>query len=65
MSGILPYYHMTVTVSHMCVTIIQLHNWTCSYCPIEDKDAEILAKWCFHKKNTKLQTLKLTGKLSH
>ena len=28
-------------------------------CHIGDKDAEILAKWCFHKKNTKLQTLKL------
>ena len=29
------------------------------WCHIGDKNAEILAKWCFHKKNTKLQTLKL------
>ena len=29
------------------------------WCHIEDKNAEILAKWCLHKKNTKLQTLDL------
>ena len=28
-------------------------------CHIGDKNAGILAKWCFHKNNTKLQTLKL------
>ena len=45
-------------VSYVCyhypVTQLDLQS-----CHIGDKNAEILAKWCFHKKNTKLQTLKL------
>ena len=34
---------------HYTVTQLDLHS-----CHIVDKNAEILAKWCFHKSNTKL-----------
>ena len=58
MDGItlLPYdcHCLSYVCYHYPVTQLDL-----SFCHIGDKKAKILAKWCFHKKNTKLQTLKL------
>ena len=53
---ILPYdcHCLSFVCYHYTVTQLDLQS-----CHMGDKNAEILAKWCFHKKNTKLQTLKL------
>ena len=53
---LLPYdcHCLSYVCYHYSVTQLDLH-----LCHIGDKNAEILAKWSFHKKNTKLQTLKL------
>ena len=53
---LLPYdcHCLSYVCYHYPVTQLDLES-----CHIEDKNAEILAKWCLHKKNTKLQTLKL------
>ena len=53
---LLPYdsHCLSFVCYHYPVTQLDLKD-----CRIGDKNAEILAKWCFHKKNTKLQTLKL------
>ena len=51
---LLPYdYHcLSFVYYHYPVTQLDLQR-----CNIGDKNAEILAKWCFYKNNTKLQTL--------
>ena len=59
MSGdiiLLPYdcHCLSFVCYHYPVTQLDLQ-----WCHIGDKNAEILAKWCFHKKNTKLQNIKL------
>ena len=53
---LLPYdcHSLSFAYFHYPVTQLDLQS-----CHIGDKNAEILAKWCYHKKNTKLQTLKL------
>ena len=53
---LLPYdcHCLSFVCYHYPVTQLDLQS-----CDVEDKNAEILAKWCFHKKNTKLQTLEL------
>ena len=46
-----------------CLSFVYFHypltQLALKFCHIGDKNAEILAKWCFHKSSTKLQTLKL------
>ena len=53
---LLPYdcHCLSYVYYHYPVTQLDLQS-----CHIGDKNAGILAKWCFHKNNTKLQTLKL------
>ena len=53
---LLPYdcHCLSYVCYHYTVTQMDLQ-----WCHIGDKNAGILAKWCFHKNNTKLQTLKL------
>ena len=53
---LLPYdcHCLSFVCYHYTVTQLDLRS-----CHIGDKNAKIVAKWCFHKKNTELQTLKL------
>ena len=53
---LLPYdsHCLSYVLYHYPVTQLNL-----AYCHIGDKNAGILAKWCFKKNNTKLQNLKL------
>ena len=53
---LLPYDCHCLSFVHFHYPLTQL---ALTFCHIGDKNAEILAKWCFHKSNTKLQTLKL------
>ena len=53
---LLPYDCHCLSYTYFHYPVIQLHLQSCH---IGDKNAEILAKWCFYKSNTKLQTLRL------
>ena len=53
---ILPYDCQCLSYTYFNHPVTQLHL---KCCRIGDKSAEILAKWCLHKKNTRLQTLDL------